>query len=469
MFKKTLLALAIAGVAFNAAATLGLDAGGSGTGSSNAQLVSAEGGANSAAVSPTDVTFTATGTLTNYASINKIRLTIAGGTLTPATTAGIATSIAGGTGTPNLAATAGAVVTFPSTNVIEIELAAADATDIANIAPNDTFVISGLNIDPTGSFSTATSISYTMEILSNVGGAVIDSGTGIVLDGVAQFDAAITAVNQLDGEVDVGDGRFTFATNGTLIDGTTADDSSDSVIINVTSATVDHLAASAVGNPISYVVNGAFAYLDADADGDADGVTSTTGTPVVAADFSTVTETTGNIAGGNFDGDSLDATFEAFAFSTDGTTQLIQAQSFTADVSFTYAPAAGSAATFTENVNAGSFTLNGASSYISFLPFGSDFTQSITITNTGTVDGSITVDLVGNGLTVSETLTATAVGRSVTQIAAEVNALVVANALGDSVSVNITVNSPDANIRVDALYYSKSTQDRGVVLSGGNQ
>lgn len=86
-------------------------------------------------------------------------------------------------------------------------------------------------------------------------------------------------------------------------------------------------------------------------------------------------------------------------FTVDGVDE-IAPRSFTTSVDLGYTDAESSARTqaLATDSSAGSWTLNGDSAYISFLPFGDKYSQSVTVTNTGTVSGEMSVDWTSNGV-----------------------------------------------------------------------
>lgn len=456
MFKKTLIALTVAGVAFNASAALTIDAGGVGA-TAKGQLISAEGVANTASLTPTAVTAELGGTLTNYTSIDKIRVTVTGGTLTPATDVAVAwndvdnTEGAAGGSTADLA-TLG-TVTYPSTSVALIDLATADESKVsAYRTAGDTFVITGLDIAPT-SIATGAEISYTVEILSSVGGAVVDTKTGVVATVVNQFASKVSAsAGTVD--IDVGDDRLTFV----------GDVKTDAITVDVTSAQVDHAAATAETEALTTVLNGSFGFLGSTTTLVAAQVGTTTGTPSVATDFSSVTEAQAAFAGGVFDGAGADTTSETYTITVNGTTHVLAPQTFSVDVDFDYADAASKAGSYSNTLSGGAWTLNGASAYIPFMPFQSAFSQAITVANKGSVPGAITVDWVYNGTTVTTPLTVMAAANTVTDISSAVRAAAAANGVVGNAALTIVVNSPTGDIKVKALYYSKADKDRGLVL-----
>lgn len=461
MFKKTLIALAIAGTAFNAAATLTINAGGAGA-TSKGQLISAEGVANTSSVTVSAVTATVSGTVTNYASADKIRVTITGGTLTPATSLAIAyndtdDTQAGGAGSVANLVTTG-TVTYPSTTEALLALGGAGKTAVTGyVTATDTFVVSGLDITP-NSKAAGAEISYKIEVLSSVGGAVIDTKTGVVATVVNQYSAKLAvATDSLGGaKIDVGDGRLTFVTDAKI----------DFAKVTVASAQVDHAAADADGKVLKTVLNGSFGFLDADADGDVDTgtITTTTASPVISDDFTTVTEEAAAVSTGDFDGAAADSTFETFTITVDGEEHVLVPQTFTVDVSLPYVDDNGKGGTFTESVAVGSWVLNGSSAEIPFLPFGSAYSQSVTVTNTGSVAGAVTADITFNGTTTNVDLGMNAAAKSVTDISSALRAKVASLGLTTgNARVNVVVNSPSDDIAVKAVYYSKADKDRAVM------
>jgi hypothetical protein len=453
MFKKTLLALAIAGAAFNASATLTVAAGGSGTG--GVQLISMEGASNSTSVTPSNVVATLSAVGADYASSAKIRVTITGGTLTPATDATFSYYDDSTTTTTNLVTTG--TVTYPSSNVVEIALTAAGAAETAvrAAANDDTLTLGGLDITAT-SFSKGATISYLIEVVSSVGGAVIDSKSGTVTTVAEQFSTSIATGDDFGtSKVDVGDDRLNFVDNNV----------SESVTVDVDSIKVDHLAADANTYAPTYVLNGSFGFLgtvaaDIVTAGD---VTSTTTSPVINAGLTTITEVAAAFGAGEFDGAAADTTFEVITLTADGKTQVLTPQAFTVDVSFNYDDDETKKGTFAKTISGGAWKLNGDSAYIPFMPFDSAFAQSITVTNSGSVDGAITVDITANGETNTHMLTAVATGETITNITGEIIAAAKADGVTGNAAITVVTNSPSTDISVSALYYSKADADRGIV------
>jgi hypothetical protein len=106
-----------------------------------------------------------------------------------------------------------------------------------------------------------------------------------------------------------------------------------------------------------------------------------------------------------------------------------------------------------------SWTLNGSDVTIPYMPFGSAYAQSITMTNSGTVVGDITATFTANGKTYDEVPVGTAAAKSVTNIGSAVRDAAAALGLKDA-QVQLSVTSPAADIEVVAIYYSKADGDR---------
>ena len=440
MFKKTLLALAIAGVALNASAKLTIDAKGAySTAPATSQLISAEGSQNTTSVALGAVDVTISGTVTGYASAKTVRVTITGGTLTPSTTlTAVHTSgdlVASGT------------VTYPTLNQAVLTLSNAGETAVQGSVAGNVITLGGLSVAPT-SIAAGSTIGYKVEVLSSVGGSVIDSVTGTIATYASQFSAKAV---KTDGIIDVGNERYTFD-----ITGAATSTVAETFGITIKSKPVDINSVSSA-KPAKSVLTGSFGFL-AGTDGKVAATDlSSTGTTVINAALTTVTDTAATAL--TIGSDST-ATFTA---TVDGKTQTLAPQTFTVSTEFDYTDAGNKSQTFTATAAAGGWTLNGSSSYVPFLPFSSGFARSVTVTNKGKVAGAITVDWISAGVKATTTLTTMAVGQSVTEIASELNALAAANGITGDAALTIVVNSPDADISVNALYYSLADKDRGIV------
>jgi hypothetical protein len=456
MFKKTLLALTVAGLSLNAAASV-IDAGGLGDLTTNQQLISLEGSAGSttiviSAANPITVDTTlVTDTVEGlYTTLAKLKVTITGGTLVAGSSLNIDFVDADGATTTLV----GTVEYLGNVAILTLNAASVDLFDGDNtlFAKGDNLVVSGLTISPTGGvIDSATAISLTVEVLDVVNSSVTDISTGVIASVVTQFSAAITELG--DNAVDVGDARLSFikADDGTEV-------LTDSSVITVSSKQVDLLPADATAEKATSVLVGSFGFLDTNADGKVTAADAGTTTASINAAFTTAT-LVGAATG--FDGAAPTNSALTTSFAVDGITQTLAPQTFTSSVSFDYADALGEDQTFTASLAAGAWTLNGDTALIPYMPFDSAFAQSITVTNNGIVDGAITVDITANGETNTHILTEVAVANTVTNITAGVKAAAATDGVTGNAAITVVTNSPSNDITVSALYYSKADADRG--------
>lgn len=109
-------------------------------------------------------------------------------------------------------------------------------------------------------------------------------------------------------------------------------------------------------------------------------------------------------------------------------------------------------------VSVGSWSLDGSTGDIKFLPFGPEYAQSVTVTNSGTVVGAITAEIFHDGKTYSKKLTATAAANAVTNISAELRAFAAENSVVGDARIRLTINAP--SITANAIYYHIADADR---------
>ncbi|MDN3484896.1 hypothetical protein QL989_05990 [Pseudoalteromonas sp. APC 3224] len=272
---------------------------------------------------------------------------------------------------------------------------------------------------------------------------------------VAQYVNQVKyTVTKLDGVVATGKGRAEFSSG--LNDTLTLAATNDSTAVDALTLTKEE-----------HVIKGNFSYL-ADYDlaangGDADGVveaaelanaltTTGFGSPVLSVDAGLTTLTIKDA--------TLPAATSTVQFNvvgqTNGGSVITAPQSFTVDSSVADATTTITLAT----ASAGSWTLDGSTDDIELMPFGSQYAQSITVANRGSVEGAITVTLKAGGMTYSKELAQAATANSVTDISAEVAAFAAESGVKGNAHVNVVVNAPSGNIGVKGVYYHKASQDR---------
>lgn len=272
---------------------------------------------------------------------------------------------------------------------------------------------------------------------------------------VAQYVNQVKyTITKLDGVVATGKGRAQFDSG--LSDTLTLAASNDTTAVDALTLTKEE-----------HVIKGNFSYL-ADYDlaangGDADGVveaaelanaltTTGFGSPVLSVDAGLTTLTIKDA--------SLPAASSTVKFNVvgqkDGGSVISAPQSFTIDSS-----AADASTTITlATASAGSWTLDGSTDDIELMPFGSEYAQSITVANRGTVEGAITVTLKADGKTYSKELSQAAAANSVTNISLAVAAFAAESGITGNAHVNVVVNAPKGNIGVKGVYYHKASADR---------
>lgn len=437
MFNKTLLALAITGFASVATAAT-IDPKGSGVGTSDTiQTVSAEGAVGSTTAALGAVEFKiANAKKASYTNLKRIVVDIEGASLSPATAAEVTLT---NTETDGISA----VVTYPSVKQVVFTITgdnADAAADGLTLADNSVFAIDGLDL-VFDSLTLGSQVKYTITAESAVAGAAIESQSAVVTQVVNQFAAKATTPFGKGIQIDVEEGRKEF-TDGAASKTNT---STDTATVAIVDTGTDLLSATVDNTTADFTLSGDFTFLDADGDGSIDAGYVLTG--VNAADLqSTTLSNTSSLS-------------EDFTITTDGEV-VLPAQSYTASVNVDYTTFASKVANYSATISAGEWTLNGSSDKIAFLPFGSAYAQSITVTNTGKVEGEITVELTANGETKAKTLTAIAAKDSVTNISSEVAAFAAELGINGDAGVNVIVNAPDDNISVKGVYYHKASQDR---------
>lgn len=444
MFKKSLLALALTGAAIsgvaNAAATV----------TGTPAVVNLEGH-NMAAVGANkldegDATAVLVTAKTAYITNDLIYVTVAGATF-DTTINPTLTATTAGAGTADF-------IDYLDANTMRFRIATADW------AANDTLSVDTFDLK-TSSPTKDSKVTFSAKAVSvnPLIGEYDKSTTN--LDLFTFQNQMSTTITKLDGEVSTGAGRAEF----------TASANKDTLkIASVDNAGVDQLTLTKV----THVITGDFGWMmDYDATaagGDADGVleagelavaaTTVMGAAAGGADAvvytlnSTMTELTATdtLAGG-IDADiTVELNNRGNAL---GGSALTAPQSFS--MTSTYTDGTNS---FAEANAAGAWTLDGSVGKTGFLPFGSDYAQSITVTNTGSVVGAITVDLTYNGMKYTKTLTATAAAKSVTNISLEVAAFAAESGVTGNAQVTVTTNAP--GIIVEGLYFHKPTADREI-------
>ncbi|MEK0160726.1 hypothetical protein WLQ65_16535 [Pseudoalteromonas piscicida] len=136
----------------------------------------------------------------------------------------------------------------------------------------------------------------------------------------------------------------------------------------------------------------------------------------------------------------------------------LTAQTFTADVKVLDADDKA-VLTLKDDANVATWKLNGDTEFVEIMPFTDAYNRYIAVTNNGTVEGDITVELYFNNKMVAAKKVGTAGKYAVTDVTAAVNALAAENEVTGVAGIRVTTNAPASNIEVSALYYNKEVQD----------
>jgi len=422
MLKKSLLAISLA-AAVGAVNAGTLDAGGTSSpalAASKPQAISAQAGVKQVALGTVTMKLGATA-LSNYTTLDKVKVTLSGGTLSAASSATIG-------GTAGVAVVVGGL-TYPDANTILFDVSALSPAPAAN----STITIGGLAIVTDGS----SPVSMTIESISTVAGVVIDSASGVVAQYVNEYKGAVGT--KADGEITFD--RLTFTNSGST--------GADSVVVAVSQNTIDIADTLSGGVVVSATLKGDLSFLDVDGDGKLGGAKDGSVSGTVAANLQSTTLT--GTAMGNY---TVTVTLPAAANKV-----AVPAQSFTADVSVAYTNAANKAGSqaVSSGLAAGSWVVDGTTKNLQFMPFGSQYANSVTVTNLSAIDGDVTVAITANGKTTTPTVVGVAKAKSVSQFGKEIAAIAAANGISDGY-VSITVNAD--SVEVVGIYYAKADGDR---------
>lgn len=437
MFKKSLLAVALGVAAFGANAA---------TTSATPSVVSLEGAVGQTTVAVPELTIKLAA---EYAVGDTFTITLTGAEFD--TTSNPAITFSGFTNNPTVGL---------------LSKTATTATFRVTAVPSPVEVFSGKNFLLNGALLKTTTVTdaagdikltYAAKTSTGLDLDNVGTATSTVVTSKAQLSSSVTKL--LNGVIDVENERKQF---------TAGNDTITTDVLEVTPVVATAGTHDAAYTGATHVIKGDFSWMDTDgttgvsatelaaafkATGTADTYTSTINT---AGDAITVTvaDAAGNTA------EAMTATFTVLG-KANSKAPILSTQKFTVDSTIKYNTAAGTASTKAmASASAGSWTLNGFDENIVFMPFGTQYAQSINVSNTGSVAGAITVDITADGKTYTKTLTATATPKATTNISQEVKAFAAESGVTGNAHIKVVVNSPTADIDVTGVYYSKSDADR---------
>jgi S-layer protein Slr4 len=446
MFKKSLLALAITGFAGAAAAATIPQA---------VTTFSSEGVANEVTIDANDFgDVVAVVALNNgYGIGDQIVFTFPNDTFDISTAA----SVTQDDSTLTFAApaySAGNTVSFTITGI-----GGALATDVVEIG--DKFTLDGVILEGANLAGGGT-VTASFKAVSSVNGTDYEAVTATVADTAAQIGVTIASGDVFAGVVDVNATRKLFVANAPTT--TTTDE------LTVTGADAGGVLPATVNSTV-YTLNGDFSFTDTDGDGTPNyGVTVSNATnEAIAADMQSITWT--STAG-------LAAHVVVITASNAGTPTTIPVQSFTVDTVASYdanTPNAGGVDSTKAISNAaGSWTLNGSSFTVPYMPYGANTKPILSITNTGSLSGEILISYMTetstawveydtNGLTSATGITN--LKDTIDGIIAEIVAGD-ATATSGKLSLQVTVNAPDSAVSAFAAFKVQNANGESRVAIG---
>jgi hypothetical protein len=433
MFKKTLVASALAMAAFGSnAAVVAV----------TADVVSQEGAAGQASIN-VPVTLITLGA--EYAVNDTITLTVTGAEFATALSTPSLTynDISGGDGTGSvtlglLNSIAGSV----TYRITEIDVGSGDA-----ITTGDTLSFSGMELTTSTVLDAAGDISLAFSALTNTAQTLDGAGTLTDVSNTVVSQFSSTTTKLLNGVIDVENDRQQY---------TAGNDTTTTDVLTVTPVEVPAAVHDAVYNGATIVVGGDFSFMETDGDAGIDAAELAAAFAATGADtYTSVINTAGDaitvtVADGG--GNTVEIATMTFTVAGLGATSAtLNVQDFTVDTTINYdtdAAVPATKATQTD-ASAGSWTLNGAQAFFSYVPVGyTGLQNSIVLTNNGVKDGGVVIegfDEAGNTygpMTMADDLVG---GTNMTITGPDVMSLLTVPA-GTKVSLTITVNAPDNDV-----------------------
>jgi len=455
MFKKTLVASAIALVAFGSQAA---------TNTIATAVVSLEGSAGAASIAvPNSVVEVGA----EYTVGDTVTFTIAGAEFdtalsTPTLTGALLGSdgAVGGAGdavddsvTFGLLNATATTVTFRITAQTDGGTDGITYTDsLGGAYENADFTLSGMVMKTATVLDAVGDIELAYSALTSTS-LVIDAATTNTADAAtvtAQFSSSVS--QELNGVIDVENDRQQF-TDNTANDGD--DELTDTLLVEI--AEVAAAVNDAVYTGATITIAGDFSWMDADGEDSVDATElsdafaatgADTYTSVINDDADLITVTVADAAGNTVEDATL--TFTVAGVADDSA--VLSVQDFAVSTVVKYNSAAPMSAASTKaaltDADAGSWTLNGAQALYSYVPLGFAGVQStMVLSNKGIKDGTVTVEGFDEA---GETYGPVSVGTLLRNTNMSITGAAAAAALGvpsrTKVSVTVTVNAPDSDV-----------------------
>ncbi|MDT0602808.1 hypothetical protein [Thalassotalea castellviae] len=367
-------------------------------------------------------------------------------------------------------------------NVLDITATAVRFTVTAGTSAGYVILnLTGINLDATG-LSASTEVTYDA-FATNTSGTDFDVSSGVVVaDLVPQYSA--TVVDSMDGIIDVSADRKSLALN--------ADDAHTGEVLNqdtlAIAVSLDATGTIITPATVEYVFSGDFSWLETAANTSDDGKAATaaevqtylgggfyTGTgddtltsTTLNADMDTLTVITAAVSG------DVDTAGE-FLFPVQGNVTgaaVLNETPYSVSITAKDATAAPNTISMsTGSKSAGEWNLNGSVVTVPYMPFDDNTAVIMRHTNTGVQTGDISVRYMLEGVSTawSESIVVGSSSRGVMNIRdAVINAIKAdAGVTSGKVAIEITTNVPAADVTVYAAYKVKDEQDRGFVGTFG--
>jgi hypothetical protein len=303
----------------------------------------------------------------------------------------------------------------------------------ALLADSSAITLSGMEVVPSSS-KVGDSVKMSIALVSSIGATVIDSITGNLGTFIDQVSTKVT--DTFGSKIDVANA------SKLLVDG------SDAIAVEYTYTPADYGSLSGSLSAAA-TLTGDFAWLYDASNAPLSALYSTATFDFSSAAIAPASEVTLAASTG------IVSTSATVNFTPTLSGGVLPTSAFTGAATVK----AGTVVVDTADLEFKSWTLNGSDVTIPYMPFGSAYAQSITMTNSGTVVGDITATFTANGKTYDAVSVGTAAAKSVTNVGPAVNAAATALGLKDA-QVQLSVTSPSADIEVVAIYYSKADGDR---------
>ena len=449
MFKKTLLAAALAAATFGANAATVIT-----TQVAGPEVISNQGLPATGAFTLVDdviLTLKATDT-TGITDGGRLVVTVTGAFFTnPAgATAAVGGALVNETVTVDAAASTSTKLIFDL----------AENADDWTVADADTITISGIQLQISGTevklssvFQTATNI----DVASTAAPAasVAKVGDQWVAGVVVDLDAAPNASGNLNALINVGDNRETFVD----------DAASDSATTDTLSFDVNTVGAGADLNDVTVTIAGDFTNIAS--------VVATTATAAAPVTYVVNTAKTEAAFTYTVDGTKTDmtevtanGTSVLFTLATGTAAASMEVSTFNVSIDVDYDDAESVQGDFSPltTAAAGGFELNGSSDTLEYVPFGPNTALILQATSTFDEDALVSVSYLNptTGLMVELENIATATANSVSRLGPTIAAAIIADSGLESgkTRIVVTINAPDADVSLFTGFKDTSDKDR---------